>query len=83
MSDTPYEKTCSFCKEKIRMALNEEGKWKPFNLNNGPHDCRDRDREKPANNEAEAATNDKVPTIKELDTRLRKLESIILGENKK
>jgi hypothetical protein len=66
------------------MALNEEGKWKPFKLNNGPHDCRPKSTN---NNQAATTTtttkNDKVPTIKELDTRLRKLESIILGENEK
>ena len=39
MSDTPYEKECMYCKTKIRMSK-ESGKWLPYNLNNGPHDCR-------------------------------------------
>jgi hypothetical protein len=41
----PYEKTCTFCKETIRMALDKEGKWKPFNLNNGPHMCKKKQEE--------------------------------------
>jgi len=39
MSDAPYEKECMYCKTKIRMSK-ESGKWLPYNLNNGPHDCR-------------------------------------------
>jgi hypothetical protein len=39
MSDAPYEKECLYCKEKIRMSK-ETGKWLPYNLNNGQHDCR-------------------------------------------
>jgi hypothetical protein len=41
----PYEKTCTFCKEKIRMALDNESKWKPFNLNNGPHNCKEKQQD--------------------------------------
>lgn len=33
-----YQKTCDYCKEKIQMS-DKEGKWLPYNLNNGPHDC--------------------------------------------
>jgi len=39
MSDKPYEKECLYCKNKILMSK-ESGKWLPYNLNNGPHDCR-------------------------------------------
>jgi hypothetical protein len=39
----PYEKECTFCKETIRMSLDKEGKWKPFNLDNGPHQCKKRE----------------------------------------
>jgi hypothetical protein len=38
MSDKPYEKECVYCKNKIMMS--KSGKWLPYNLNNGPHDCR-------------------------------------------
>jgi hypothetical protein len=36
-----YFKTCDYCKEKIEMS-DKEGKWLPYNLNNGPHDCRNK-----------------------------------------
>ena len=39
MPDAPYEKECLYCKNKILMSK-ESGKWLPYNLNNGPHDCR-------------------------------------------
>jgi hypothetical protein len=42
MSDMSYEKECIFCKAKILMSK-ESGKWLPYNLNNGPHDCKKND----------------------------------------
>jgi hypothetical protein len=45
MSDAPYEKECMYCKTKIRMSK-ETGKWLPYNLNNGPHDCRKKEETK-------------------------------------
>lgn len=44
MSDAPYEKECLYCKTKIRMSK-ESGKWLPYDLNNGPHDCRKKNHE--------------------------------------
>ena len=44
MSDKPYEKECLFCKQKIRMSK-ETGKWLPYNLNNGPHECRKKEKQ--------------------------------------
>jgi hypothetical protein len=56
-----YEKECTFCKQKIRM-IEKDGKWKPFNLNNGPHDCRDRDRPKQEKAEVTSAIKPKQET---------------------
>jgi hypothetical protein len=42
MSDAPYEKECMYCKTKILMSK-QSGKWLPYNLNNGPHDCRNKE----------------------------------------
>jgi hypothetical protein len=39
MSDKPYEKECTFCNNKILMSK-QSGQWKPYNLNNGPHECK-------------------------------------------
>jgi len=45
MSDADYEKECSYCKTKILMSK-RSGKWGPYNLNNGPHDCRKKEEPK-------------------------------------
>jgi hypothetical protein len=37
-SMSEYQKECIFCKEKILMSK-QTGKWLPYNLNNGPHEC--------------------------------------------
>lgn len=40
MSDKPYVKECSFCKNKITMSK-ESGNWLPYELNSDKkHDCR-------------------------------------------
>jgi hypothetical protein len=41
MSDKPYEKECTYCKNKILMSK-ESGSWLPYDLNNGPHECKKR-----------------------------------------
>ena len=38
-NDKSYKKECKFCKQTILMSK-ETGEWLPYNLNNGPHDCR-------------------------------------------
>jgi len=35
-----FEKTCTFCKEKIKLSDKEHGKWLPYNLDGSAHDCR-------------------------------------------
>lgn len=34
-----YVKQCDCCKQQIQMS-DKSGNWLPYNLNNGPHDCR-------------------------------------------
>jgi hypothetical protein len=67
MSNAPYEKECLYCKNKILMSK-ETGKWLPYNLNNGPHDCRNKSKQ----------TTITEPKKQEftLDAVLKKLESI-------
>jgi hypothetical protein len=64
-----YHKICDYCEEEIEMS-NKGGKWLPYNLNNGPHDCRERDRE---NKRQPEEQNHKEIT---LETIKKKLESI-------
>ena len=35
-----YVKECIFCKEKIRMSDQKEGKWLPYNQDGSLHDCK-------------------------------------------
>lgn len=34
-----YVKTCSFCKQEIKMS-DESGKWLPYNRDGSTHDCK-------------------------------------------
>jgi hypothetical protein len=60
-----YVKECIFCKKKIRMA-EKEGKWLPFELDNGPHECKSKNGKENGN-----GNNDMSPQV-----LLRKLASI-------
>ena len=66
MSDTPYQKECLYCKQKIMMSK-ESGKWLPYNLNNGQHDCR---------KDKQATEQQTKKQEKTLEMVQRKLESI-------
>jgi len=68
MPDAPYEKTCLYCHKKILMSK-ETGKWLPYNLNNGPHECR--------KNETSSKTKQEFT----LEAVLKKLESIGIKVN--
>ena len=66
-----YEKQCMYCNEKIEMS-DKSGNWLAYNLNNGLHDCRDKDR--PTKQEITTTTQ---KTRKErLEELRRKLKSI-------
>lgn len=42
-----FEKTCTYCKEKIKLSDKQGGKWLPYNLDGSAHDCRTKpDQEK-------------------------------------
>jgi len=43
-NDQSYEKECVYCKNKILMSK-ESGKWLPYSLDNGPHDCRNKNHQ--------------------------------------
>jgi hypothetical protein len=50
MSDKPYVKECSFCKNKIIMSK-ESGGWLPYELNSDKkHDCRTKQTDTTATN---------------------------------
>lgn len=74
MSDKPYQKECVFCKEKILMSK-ESGKWLPYDLNNGQHDCKNKQEDNTklngAINEIEKANQRTTLTVDEIVKRLK------------
>jgi hypothetical protein len=60
-----YVKPCIYCKEQIEMS-DKEGKWLPYNLNNGPHHCKKNNKNGNGNGSEEIT----------LEMVQRKLESI-------
>ena len=69
-NDQPYQKECTFCKNKIIMSK-ESGKWLPYDLNNGPHECMKKNGN---GNDKEKQTKTKQEFT--LESVLKKLESI-------
>jgi hypothetical protein len=67
-----YFKPCDFCKEKIEMS-DKDGKWHPYNLNNGPHDCKKTNKPKEDNHNNGNNVNHSDIS---LELVLRKLNSI-------
>jgi hypothetical protein len=76
MSDKPYQKECVFCKEKILMSK-ESGKWLPYNLNNGPHECKKKqeDDTKLNNNIKKIETENQRTTLT-VDEIVKRLRSV-------
>lgn len=37
-----FEKTCTYCKAKIKLSDNKGGKWLPYNLDGSSHDRRNK-----------------------------------------
>jgi len=76
VSDKPYQKECIFCKTKIMMSK-ESGKWLPYNLNNGPHNCKKKheDAEK-VNNKVKEIEKEKQRTTLTVDEIVKRLKSI-------
>ena len=87
MSDFPTKENLKLCDKECGCKIylsnkNESRRYLPYELDGTVHDCR------PKSNVADTkapttktdSKEDKVPTIKELDARLRKLESLVLGD---
>ena len=68
-----YNKPCMFCKQEIVMSDRGAGKWLPYNLNGSVHDCKSSGTKK---------VETKPLTLEELDARLKRVESIVIGPRK-
>ncbi len=80
-----YTKPCIFCKQEIRMS-NDSGNWLPYNLDGTSHECRPSTYGKGVEDSSRkqdqySVRNDNKLTLESLDTRLKKVESILYGES--
>jgi hypothetical protein len=65
-----------FCKQEIVISDRTSGNWLPYNLNGSPHDCK---------NQTQSGTKKvetKTLSLEELDARLKRVESIVIGSRK-
>ena len=67
-----YTKSCMYCKQEIVMSDKGAGKWLPYDLNGSVHECKTQGTKK-------VETNKKPLSLEELDARLKRVESIVIG----
>jgi hypothetical protein len=84
-SDFPSEKNPQPCKNgcgaKIYLSnKNQSRRYLPYDLDGTVHDCPKKSQNGSTTTKPDSNKEDKMPTIKELDARLRKLESLVLGD---
>ena len=65
-----------YCNETIEMSDKASGNWYPYNMDGTPHDCRNQTKTGTKKVETRALS------LEELDARLRKLESMLVGTRK-
>ena len=80
-----YQKPCIFCKQEIKMS-NDSGNWLPYNLDGSLHECRPSKYGKGVEDSSRkqdqySVRYDNKLTLESLDTRLKKVESILYGES--
>ena len=62
-----------FCKQEIVMSDRTSATWLPYNLNGSVHDCKNTGTKK---------VETKPLSLEELDARLKRVESIVIGLRK-
>lgn len=90
-----YSKECIFCKAKIRMSDQKEGKWLPYNPDGSQHECKaktgngnnDKTSKSVLNKGNEDLSLDLIIFLKKLssigiDVRLDVLRNAINGDSK-
>ena len=68
-----YTKSCMFCKQEIVMSDRTSGNWLPYNLDGSIHECKTQGTKK---------VETKPLSLEELDARLKRVESIVIGPRK-
>jgi hypothetical protein len=65
-----------FCKREIVMSDRTSGNWLPYDLNGEVHECK-------KENQTGTKKVEKSLSLEELDARLKRVESIIIGPQPK
>jgi len=68
-----------FCKHEIVMSDKGAGKWLPYDLNGTVHECK---KETTSTSTGTKKVETKVLSLEELDARLKRVESILIGPQK-
>jgi len=90
-----YTKSCMFCKQEIVMSDKGAGKWLPYDLNGTVHECKKETTSTSTGTKKVATTQSVISkheigqkalskplTLEELDARLKRVESIVIGDRK-
>ncbi len=65
-----------FCKQEIVMSDRGAGNWLPYDLNGSVHECKRENQTRTKKVETRAIS------LEELDARLKRVESIVIGPRK-
>lgn len=65
-----FEKTCTYCKAKIKLSDKDKGKWLPYNLDGSSHDCRN-------NTKQDTSTSKQEFTLEAVRNKLESIGIII------
>jgi hypothetical protein len=70
-----------FCKNEIVMSDRGAGKWLPYNLDGGAHECKNTSTSTSINTGTKKVENRPL-NLEEIDARLKRLESIVIDPRK-
>ena len=70
-----YAKSCMYYRHEIVMCDKGVGKWLPYDLDGGVHECK-------TNSTGNKKVETKTLSLEELDARLKRVESIGIGQLK-
>jgi hypothetical protein len=68
-----YTKSCMFCKQEIVMSDRASGKWLPYDLKGRVHECITQ------TSTGTKKVETKTLSLEELDARIKRLESMLIG----
>ena len=67
--------SCMYCRHEMVMSDKDVGKWLAYDLDGGVHECK-------TNSTGNKKVETKTLSLEELDARLKRVESIGIGQRK-